>query len=236
MFLIRTIHLLALTAVFPMAAYYVKHVHPELIQQMEGGSAAFILIGSLFLVIFHVMFEVRYFPLEQKEAQKSMLALAGNIGASSFMGAQSEFFGSYSACFRIGVMYTVYFGLMAFIFLVGERKKFFHYTNNGYIVLLLFLFICSVACLYLLFPLYMRQVMSEKNSWIIFLGVGMLGLDTYLHTKNLLRHNMFQFDPDKNGEFEARENVMMTWGIAGFLLVIVSYVGVIIISTNSSIT
>ena len=203
---------------------------------MTGGSAAFILICSLFLIIFHVLFEVRYFPLDVKGAQKSFLALGANIGASSFMGNQSQFFGSYSACFRIGVMYFVYFGFMTLLFMQKEkRKKMFYYTNNGYIFLLLLFFICSAAVLYLLFPLYKSQVLSENNIWIVVFGVCMLGFDTYVHTKNLLRHNMFQFDADKD-ELEAREEVMQTWGIAGFLLVIVSYIGLIIISTSDSIT
>jgi hypothetical protein len=234
--LIRITHLLTLICIFPFAAYYLKHAHPEFIRDMTGTSAAFILIGSLFMITFHVMFEVRYFPLDEKGAQKRFLAFAGNIGVSSFVGTQSTFFGSYSACCRIGIMYFVYFGLMTFLFLVKEkRKRFFYYTNNGYIALLLFLFICSTGILFLLLPYYKSQVLSEKNILIIALGVFMLGVDTYLHTKNLLRHNMFQFDTNED-ELEAREKVMMTWGIAGFLLVIISYVAVLIISSNNSIT
>jgi hypothetical protein len=235
--LIRIFHLLTLTCIFPFAAYYVKHMHPEFVQNTTGGTAAFILIGSLFLVIFHVLFEVRYFPLDEKGAGKSFLAFGGNIAASSFIGDGGTYFGSYSACVRIGVMYFVYFGLMTLFFMDSkERKKRFYYTNNGYITLLLFLVICSTANLYLLFPYYKDQVMSEKNGLIVLLGVAMLGVDIYFHTKNLLKHNMFQFDSDADGEFTAREDVMMKWGIPGFILILAGYVVMLIILCNESIT
>ena len=231
---IRLAHLLTLTCIFPFAAYYVKHVHPEFIQNITGASAFFILIGSLFLIIFHVLFEVRYFPLDEKGAGKSFLALTGNIGVSSFMGAQSSLFGSYSACVRISVMYLVYFGLMTFFFLQKEkRKKLFYYTDNWYIALLLLFFVSSAGVFILLMPFYWGQVRSEKNYLIIILSMIMLGVDTWLHTKNLLQHNMFQFD--KGSELEAREEVMATWGIAGFILIIISYIAVLIISSLNSI-
>lgn len=224
----RIFHLLILVSVQPLSFLYLKQSHPQLVNELGGFFILMIISTGFFVSLFYVGFEMRYFPLETNKAYLAVGAMTGNFLAAALTGEGLSFFGAYSVSFRIALSYLAYFSIMLVYFLnKNKREKWFYYTSNWYITLLLLFFIASAVSAILFSIPFLEQLRSEEMFFMQMLCLGALGYDIYISIKNLQTRNMFQFDED--GLRETRDKLLEKWALAVMLLLLVAMAASIVI-------
>lgn len=227
---VRFVHLLLLASIQPLSFLYVQQEYPGFFPSLSGWQVLLIVIAALFVSLFYLLFEQRYFPQTAKGALASLGAMMGNVIPATVVGSGVSFFGAYSVSFRLAVTYMIYFGIMTFFFLdTRKREKWFHYTNNWYITLVLLFLSVSVISVIAFAPPFAEQLRSETSMLAVAACILGLGVDSYWSVKLLYGKNVFRYDTD--GQREVRDKLLEKWALPTIILLFLSVAaGAVIIS------
>jgi len=218
---LRFLHLGLMSAAIPLALLYVRELYPDAFPRMSGWEITGMLIAIMFILLFHLLFHQRYFPFTTGGAAMHLVTLASNMVTASVIGTASVFFGAFTVTMRVFLIYVLYFGLQIIYFLnPQQREKRFYYTENTYLILLLLFFIVALIMIVILFRPMVEQYLLEENLFLISSSLLSIAVDLYWNVRQLLQHNLFQFE--KGVEKEKRDKALEQWAIPFFICMMLS--------------
>lgn len=209
---VRSFYLSIVGAAFPLAFLHYDSFHPDYFAGLGNSSKGFIVFGTFFMIMFHLLFTARYFPFDLKSGIILLIGIISTVFTSSLLNNASAFLGAFSLVYATSLTYLIYFLTLSFLFLIPEkREKLFYYSEKPYIILLLFFVIVCSFVAWILTDEFFRAIKLEGNYVLVTFAVCSIGYEIFSGVKSLLHQNMFQFDKGPEKELRDEQLKKSAW-------------------------